>query len=154
MFRLIRLDRAVPMLTRLQIDEALFRNTSDNWLVLSHGVVRPTIVMGISGVATKLITANAVDNNVPVIKRFTGGGTVVLDEDSLLVSFIGSAAWACGDVALYPRDIMRWNVDFYARALGQSAFQLRDHDFVYESKKVGGNAQAISKDRSEVCLHR
>jgi hypothetical protein len=46
--RVLRL-RAFPILQQLQLEEALLRATSQNWLVVNDGTPDTTIVMGISG---------------------------------------------------------------------------------------------------------
>lgn len=47
-----------------------------------------------------------------VVRRFTGGGTVVVDRDTLFVSFIFSAQAAPG-VACFPAPLMAWSESFY-----------------------------------------
>jgi hypothetical protein len=58
--------------------------------------VRPTIVLGIGGKAEKLVHLDRVGRaGVPLLRRFSGGGTVVVDEDSLFVTFIMNTVRAC-----------------------------------------------------------
>lgn len=49
--KLLRVVRfgSVPILDQLRVEEALLRNSTDNWLVLSNGSSVPTVVLGISG---------------------------------------------------------------------------------------------------------
>ena len=50
---------------------------------------RPTIVLGIGGKADKLVHLDrTARDGVPLLRRFSGGGTVIVDEDSLFVTFI------------------------------------------------------------------
>lgn len=50
---------------------------------------RPTIVLGIGGKADKLVHLNrTARDGVPLLRRFSGGGTVIVDEGSLFVTFI------------------------------------------------------------------
>lgn len=44
--------------------------------------------MGISSNDELVHTEEAYKLNIPIIKRFSGGGTVVVDEDTLFVTFI------------------------------------------------------------------
>ena len=86
------------------------------------------------------------------MKRFTGGGTVVIDKNVLLVSIIAAKV---DGVVPYPRSIMSWTEDeVYKPVMNStcsagvaSAFSHRENDYVFGDVKVGGNAQAISRDR-------
>lgn len=51
-------------------------------------------------------------NGIQVIKRFSGGGTVVTDEDTIFATLIMQSA-AVPDVELYPRPLMRWSEQLY-----------------------------------------
>ena len=51
--------------------------------------LNPTIVMGLSGKVETLINVEkAKELHVPVIKRFSGGGTVVVDNSTFCLTFI------------------------------------------------------------------
>ena len=51
--------------------------------------LNPTIVMGLSGKVEKLINVEkAKELHLPVIKRFSGGGTVVVDNATFCLTFI------------------------------------------------------------------
>lgn len=102
--------------------------------------------MGISGQPSQLLDLSKIkENNIPVIKRFSGGGTVIVDENTLFISFI----MAKTDVhaAPFPEPILRWSADLYALAWNIHGFQLRENDYCIEDKKCGGNAQYMRKDR-------
>eukprot|EP01023_Acetabularia_acetabulum_P003169 TRINITY_DN11343_c0_g2_i8.p5 TRINITY_DN11343_c0_g2~~TRINITY_DN11343_c0_g2_i8.p5 ORF type:complete len:112 (-),score=10.49 TRINITY_DN11343_c0_g2_i8:575-910(-) len=75
---------------QLQIEEAIYRVGSGNWCVFNHGINSPpVIVMGISGKPQEWLHVQNVQNtNVQVLKRFTGGGTVIVDHNTLMVSLI------------------------------------------------------------------
>lgn len=65
--------------------------------------MKPTIVMGVSGKAYEHLDVEACrDRDVPVIRRYSGGGTVVVDNDTFLVTFIMSQD-AEPDVVCFPR---------------------------------------------------
>lgn len=75
-FHLLHLND-IPILTQLQIEEALLRLDDRNWCIINHGST-DAIVMGISGKAEELIHQGKLrDNPVNVIRRFSGGGTVL-----------------------------------------------------------------------------
>lgn len=102
--------------------------------------------MGISGQPENLLNVELVKrDNIPVIRRFSGGGTVIVDEETLFVTFIFSKGSL--DIAPFPESIMRWSADLYASSWQIPGFFLRENDYVIGDKKCGGNAQYIKKDR-------
>lgn len=102
--------------------------------------------MGISGEVEKLLDLPRVrEKSIPVIKRFSGGGTVIVDEDTLFVSFIIAKEHL--DLAPFPEPILRWSADLYASAWKIPGFDLRENDYCIGEKKCGGNAQYMRKDR-------
>ena len=65
---------------------------------------------------------------VPIIRRFTGGGTVVVDSNSILTSFIIHGPSTLPEVPCYPRPIMSWTEKVYAPLLsGLGGFKLKEH---------------------------
>ncbi|CXI34528.1 lipoate-protein ligase 2, putative [Plasmodium berghei] len=107
-------------------------------------------------------------NNILLIKRFTGGGTVYINSNCILTSFILPNDFE-KETRLYPSNISKWTFDYFFKPFIQKknngrytfnkTFQYHEQDFVckindnYETndqnviiKKVGGNAQAFSKD--------
>ena len=164
--------RAVVRLLQLQghciyrqlvLEEALLRNSKESWCVINDGVEKPHVVMGVSGVAEELLDIPRVKREwVPVLRRFSGGGTVVLDEGSIMSSLIFAEGHVRG-LPLYPRPIMNWTAGLYAAALKQTQskipatdrptgqvsgeFVLNEQDYAYSDRKFGGNAQSIVKGR-------
>lgn len=130
---------------QLLLEEALLRTTDKNWCILNHGSP-PRIVMGISGKPHDLINMSKIaEDPIPLIKRYSGGGTVIVDANTLFVSFIFQKdihAFSC-----YPEPILRWSEEFYQEALPIPNFELRENDYVIGEKKCGGNAQYIKKNR-------
>jgi len=105
--------------------------------------------MGISGKVEKFIDgAEAFASSIPIIRRYSGGGTVIVDEDTLFVSFIFQKK--IHPFPCYPKSLLLWSERLYKRALGLSQFHLRENDYVIGEKKCGGNAQYMQKDR---CVH-
>ena len=69
------------------------------------------IIMGIGGKPEKLIDIDSAKNDgVLVLKRFSGGGTVVVDHSSLWTTFIGRTK-DLPHVKPFPREIMQWSAD-------------------------------------------
>ena len=142
MFRLLILDN-VPIFEQLRLEEALLRASTDNWCVLNTGSP-PAIVMGISGKPEELLDINRINqDSIPVIKRFSGGGTVYIDSQTVFATLICNSSAI--DVPLQPKPLLKWSETFYAPVF--SGFSLRENDYVLGDKKFGGNAQYIQKSR-------
>lgn len=130
---------------QLQIEEALLRLDQENWCIINEGSPR-SIVMGISGKTEELVNLPKIEQApIPLIKRYSGGGTVIVDSNTLFVSFIFQKnifPFPC-----FPEPILRWSAEFYRQALDIETFDLRENDYVIGNLKCGGNAQYIKKDR-------
>ncbi len=137
---------SVPILKQLQWEEALLRADKHNWCILNHGSPL-AIVLGISGQAHQLIEQKKIkEAPIPIIRRFSGGGTVVIDPDTLFVSLI------CQTDALplspFPRILMRWTAEkLYQPLFPFPLFQLQENDYTLGARKWGGNAQSIIQGR-------
>lgn len=143
-FHLLRLT-SYPIYDQLLLEEMLLRSDTNNWCLINEGS-NPAIVMGISGKKEELVNCDkALELGVPLIKRFSGGGTVVVDENTLFVTFICQKQ--IHPFPAYPEPIMRWTEELYRHALGIPEFQLKENDYVIKDRKCGGNAQYIRKDR-------
>ncbi|CRG99447.1 lipoate-protein ligase 2, putative [Plasmodium relictum] len=123
------------------------------------------VVLGISGkVNDHINNVNYIKKNkICLIKRFTGGGTVYINKNCLLVSLILPNNF-CKLLNLYPSNITEWSFNsFYGMFLNEKKNKIFNENFGYfendyvckiydkESKKinlkkVGGNAQAFSKN--------
>ncbi len=135
----------LPIFTQLQLEEALLRTSYINICLVNEGSSQ-AIVMGISGKLEELINAKKMkEKPIPIIKRFSGGGTVVVDEDTLFVSFLFQKE--IHSFHPFPKAIMEWSASLYKEVFSNQKFQLRENDYVFGEKKFGGNAQYIKKDR-------
>lgn len=131
---------------QLQLEEALLRADDQEWCLFNGGGVHPAIVMGISGQPEKLLDIPlVVRDGIPVIKRFSVGGTVYVDQQTVFVTFIRNAA-RCG-VPAQARPIMQWTEELYRPLFSHDSFRLRENDYVFGEKKFGGNAQYIQRER-------
>jgi len=131
----------IPILEQLKLEEALLRTHDQNWCLINRGSP-PAIVMGISGKKEALVAPN---NPYPVIKRYSGGGCVLVDESTLFVSFIFNSQ--DHPFHPFPEPIHRYAADFYKEAFQIEAFDFKENDYVIGAKKCGGNAQYIKKSR-------
>jgi lipoate-protein ligase A len=154
LLRVARLPR-LPIFERLCVEEALFYKTDSNWFVHSEGppASAPCIVLGISGKPERLCDLILVArDSIPLVRRFSGGGTVIVDENTIFASLIMNRD-DLPDVNPYPREIMDWSTSIYGPALqriasaGTIQLGLRENDYVFGDMKFGGNAQAISRGR-------
>lgn len=134
-----------PIFEQLQIEEALLRADQRNWCIINYGSP-PAIVMGISGKAHELVDLEKLNSNpIPLIRRFSGGGTVVIDEQTVFVTFICGTSFV--SISPFPEQIMRWTERFYQPLFKDHPFCLYENDYVINNKKFGGNAQSITKGR-------
>lgn len=135
----------VPIFEQLQLEEALLRTDSRNICLVNKGSPR-AIVMGISGQPEKLLHLEAVARDqIPVIKRFSGGGTVIVDEETLFISFLFNKEAV--DIPPFPEPLLRWSAELYRESWRIPGFALQAQDYTIGSKKCGGNAQYIRMGR-------
>lgn len=134
-----------PIFKQLQIEEALLRLDHENWCIINEGSP-PSIIMGISGKPEELVNALEMKKApIPLIRRYSGGGAVIVDANTLFVSFIfqkEAFSFPC-----FPEPILRWSEELYQKALNIEGFKLKENDYVIDNLKCGGNAQYIKKDR-------
>jgi lipoate-protein ligase A len=118
----------ISALERLLLEEFLLRHDSRSWAIvgthepLPHKFLTTShpfrttpydpsciIVMGIGGKPEKLLNIPQVKKDgIMVVKRFSGGGTVVLDPNSIWTTWIGRT-FDFPEVNPYPRSIMNWS---------------------------------------------
>lgn len=129
-----------PIFSQLQLEEALLRADERNWCIFNEGSP-PAIVMGISGKPDLLINASVYNKNpVPLIKRFSGGGTVFVDSNTIFCTFICNVEHI--QVSCCPKKILEWTERLY-----HPFFQVKENDYVIGNRKCGGNAQYMRKNR-------
>ncbi len=137
--------KSCPIDEQLLLEERLLRQNEDNWCILNVGSPR-TIVMGISGKKEELVDCQKTEEDgIAVIKRFSGGGTVIVDENTLFITFICQKKLF--PFPAYPEPIMRWTEEIYRDVFQDPRFSLKENDYIMGDRKCGGNAQYIKKDR-------
>ena len=137
--------RGLPIYEQLRMEEALLRADDRNWCLINVGT-DPAIVMGISGKPDLLIDGAVLARQpVPVIKRFSGGGTVFVDANTVFVTWICNVAHV--NVPCCPQKVHQWTASFYQSALPTLGMTLRENDYVVGERKWGGNAQYLSRGR-------
>lgn len=135
----------IPIFEQLQIEEALLRADQENWCILNHGSP-PAIVFGISGKPHLHIDKERYSQNpVPLIRRFSGGGTVLTDPNTLFITFICNVKDT--QVPCSPREILFWTEELYRPLFNHPTFHVRENDYAFGEKKFGGNAHYLTRDR-------
>lgn len=142
MLNLVNLN-GLPIFEQLELEEALLRVSDENWCLINHGAP-PAIVMGISNNLNQLVHRERhAQNQIPIIKRYSGGGSVVIDENTLFITFICSNTFL--QAPAFPEHIHSWALTHFQPWLKE--MHLRENDYCLGSKKFGGNAQYITKSR-------
>lgn len=132
------------LLSQLEIEEAIVKADLQNWCIVNIGSPR-YIVMGISNKPSDLLNLSRVEKEkIKIIKRFSGGGTVIVDEDTIFVTFIFSKSLLPYS---FPEEIYKWTDNFYNNVFNSSDFSRKESDYVLLDKKCSGNAQYIKKNR-------
>lgn len=132
----------VPILQQLKLEEALLRNSCDNFCITNYNLP-PAIVLGISKRPhDDLFVPAVVEDRIPVIKRFSGGGTVFLDNNAVIVSWI----LASSNKMPNSRESFDWVTPIY-QTIFPKEFSLIENDYVLSQKKIGGNAQYVQRHR-------
>lgn len=135
--------RGLPILEQLRIEEALLRADTGSWCLV-HTEAPPALVMGISARAEEVLhLPRIVAEGIPVVRRFSGGGTVYIDRNTLFVTFICNEEES--GVACTPEAILRWSLEVYHPLIPDLA--VRENDYVLGERKCGGNAQYLRRGR-------
>lgn len=132
---------------QLILEEKLLRTGTENYCIINHGAP-PALVLGISGKACEHINKENLPN-IPVIRRYSGGGSVVVNGDTLFVSFIFNKEDLPSPIC--PKTLMEWNASIFQKAFDPVPVDLKENDLVIGEKKCVGNAQYFQKER--VCHH-
>lgn len=134
-----------PILEQLRLEEVLLRTDERNVCLINTGSPR-AIVMGLSQAPEELLDLERVArDSIPVYKRFSGGGTVIVDESTLFVTLLfGKKSLP---ISPYPEPILQWTAELYREAWNLSDFSVRENDYTLALRKCGGNAQYLRKER-------
>jgi lipoate-protein ligase A len=148
----------------LHLEEAILRHDPQqrNFLILNHPLPQHrSVILGISGDPNLLVNQeNTTADGIPLIKRYTGGGTVFINEAVRFAGFVMNKE-ALPNVKPFPHDVMKWTELVYKGAFRKLEsdtqhlwpqpreldFSLRKNDYVFGELKVGGNAQTLTRNR-------
>lgn len=86
---------------------------------------------------------SVIRDKIPVVRRFTGGGTVIVDSGTVFVTFICNKD-DVPTVQPYPRPIMSWSGQFYTQVFGGGVadFHLREN----------GRYMSLTSDTDALCF--
>lgn len=133
------------ILEQLQLEEKLLRGDERNWCILNQGT-SPAIVMGLSTDPASVICRQTYEQRqIPLIRRYSGGGTVVVDEKTMFMTWILNHAALPVDP--FPKSVMRWSAWVLEKMLSPLPIQLNESDYAIGNQKCGGNAQYFTKSR-------
>ncbi|EDO05319.1 lipoate---protein ligase family protein [Babesia bovis T2Bo] len=160
----------IDLLRQLQFEEFLYRKVAPATEKAAFFIVNnhkrtgaKAVVMGFAGKPEQFVkdVEKTKHDGISIIKRFTGGGTVIVDENSLNTSIIASTAIS-KDIS--PTKICEWSYEniFKRSGLFNERFINLEGDYVvkgdnpaktynvseqaipYEYHKVAGNSQAFN----------
>jgi len=132
-----------PISKQLELEEYLLKNNANNWCILSL-YPQEAIVMGISNQLEQYVEPHSIHLQ-PIVRRFSGGGTVYIDHNTILTTFIMQSH--ANNLPRTPKTVLKWVFSLYQQILKLSLFNLQDQDFAINTLKIGGNAQYFVKKR-------
>jgi lipoate---protein ligase len=137
----LRLESNDPFFN-LAADEYLLKSRREDFLVLS--VNSPSVIIGKHQVAHREIDTAFTDaNNIPLLRRISGGGAVFHDEGNLNFSFIlQSTQGHQVDFQKYTRPVIE-----FLLTLGVDARFEGKNDLKVDGRKISGNAEHVFRQR-------
>lgn len=126
----------------LAVEEYLLKNSKNDFLII--GINSPSVIIGKHQAAHREVDTKFVtENNIPVIRRITGGGTVFHDPGNLNFTFINEVEPGKQvDFRKYTQPI----IDFLASAGIESKFEGKN-DIRVGAFKISGNAEHVHRNR-------
>ena len=126
----------------LAIEEFLLKNRKEEYLIL--GINSPSVIIGKHQSAHREVNNRFTDeNNIPVIRRISGGGAVFHDQGNLNFTFIRqSEAGRQVDFRKYTLPV----IEFLASFGVQAKFEEKN-DIKVDGLKISGNAEHVSGNR-------
>ncbi len=137
----ITLESDIPFFN-LAVEEVLLKNSEEDYLIL--GINKSSVIIGKHQSAhrevnTKFIT----ENNIPVIRRITGGGTVFHDKGNLNFAFIKqSESGKQIDFQKYTLPVIE-----FLSSIGVVAKFEGKNDLKVGGFKISGNAEHVYRNR-------
>jgi lipoate---protein ligase len=126
----------------LAIEEVLLKNSEEEYLIL--GINKTAVIIGKHQSAHRETSTKFIfENNIPVIRRISGGGTVFHDKGNLNFTFICNSDFGKQvDFRKYTRPVIE-----YLFSLGIDAKFEGKNDIKIDGLKVSGNAEHVHRKR-------
>jgi lipoate-protein ligase A len=126
----------------LAIEEFLLKNSKEEYLILY--VNSPSVIIGKHQTGHREVNTRFItENNIPVIRRISGGGTVYHDHGNLNFSFIRqSETGKQVDFVKYTKPV----IDFL-KYMGVDAKFEGKNDLKIDGLKISGNAEHVHRNR-------
>jgi lipoate-protein ligase A len=130
------------ILEQLKLEESILRgDLEDSFCIINEGS-KKAVVVGSFGDKSSLCLKKR--KKIPIIKRFSGGGTVIVDENTIFITFIFSKELLKFS---FPEEILKWSENLYKKVFNLKIFALKENDYVLSNFKCAGNALHIRKNR-------
>lgn len=126
----------------LAMEEILLKKSRDEFFIL--GINSPSVIIGKHQSAHREVNTKFVtENNIPVIRRISGGGTVYHDSGNLNFTFISqSEPGRQIDFRKYTKPV----IDFLASKGVEAKFEGKN-DLKVNGLKISGNAEHVHRNR-------
>jgi lipoate---protein ligase len=126
----------------LAVEEYLLKKKEEDYLII--GINNPSVIIGKHQVVHREVNAKfVIENNIPVIRRISGGGTVFHDNGNLNFTFIQlSEKGKQIDFRKYTLPVIN-----FLSTLGVNAIFEGKSDITFDGFKISGNAEHVYKDR-------
>ncbi|HEY5509694.1 MAG TPA: lipoate--protein ligase [Prolixibacteraceae bacterium] len=127
----------------LAVEEFLLKNSTEDFIFLY--VNRPCVVVGKHQITPKEINSNyTFENNIVIVRRLSGGGTVFQDEGNLNFSVIQSITPGSD----FSYKILSRPIIEFLRQVGANVHLSDRNDIMLFDKKISGSAMHIYKNRA------
>src|SRR5450759_4199757 len=126
----------------LAIEEYLLKNSKEEYLIL--GINKPSVIIGKHQSAHREVdTKFVLENNIPVIRRISGGGSVFHDNGNLNFTFIcQSEDGKQVDFRKYTKPVIE-----FLLSLGLETKFEGGNDLKIDGLKISGNAEHVHRNR-------
>ena len=125
----------------LASEEYLLKQKDDFYIYL--WINEPAVIVGVNqNTVLEVNLYKALEKNIKIVRRLTGGGAVYHDLNNICYTIIAPFKFGESDYAKFTKPVIE-----YLNSLGVKAEFSGRNDIVIDGKKISGNAQVVYKDR-------